>query len=150
MRALFAQAAGLPPEERGPFLDAACRGEPDLRAQVAGLLAFDSDSFGVGEDEQGFLKSPLVPRPRERRPNPRYCRGEKSPGCPLTSAVIASSAVTGKVAWAPSTRLNRTTHPHRRPQGDPPRTGLTRARQALQSRSANPGPATAFRYRPGL
>ena len=37
VRALFAQAADLPPEERGPFLDAACRGEPDLRAEVEAL-----------------------------------------------------------------------------------------------------------------
>ena len=44
-RTLFAQAADLPPEERGAFLDAACRGEPDLRAEVEGLLAYDS-GFG--------------------------------------------------------------------------------------------------------
>jgi len=62
VRALFAQATDLPPEERGGFLDAACRGEPDLRAGVDELLAYDS-AFGVGDDEAGFLKSPLVRAP---------------------------------------------------------------------------------------
>ncbi len=62
VRALFAEAADLPPEKRSAFLDAACRGEPDLRAQVERLLIFDSE-FGVGEDEQGFLKSPMVRAP---------------------------------------------------------------------------------------
>ena len=62
VRALFAEAADLPPEKRGPFLDAACRGEPDLRAQIERLLIFDSE-FGVGEDDQGFLKSPMVRAP---------------------------------------------------------------------------------------
>jgi eukaryotic-like serine/threonine-protein kinase len=64
VRALFAQAADLPREERGAFLDAACRGEADLRAEVEGMLVYDS-GFGLGEDEEGFLKSPLVRVPEE-------------------------------------------------------------------------------------
>ena len=43
VKALFAQAADLPREERGAFLDAACRGEPDLRAEVESLLAYDAE-----------------------------------------------------------------------------------------------------------
>jgi WD40 repeat protein len=59
VRALFAQAADLPPEARGAFLDAASPGEPDLRAAVEALLAYDA-GFTAGADEDGFLKSPLV------------------------------------------------------------------------------------------
>ena len=62
VRALFAQAADLPPGERGAFLDDACRGEPDLRAEVEGLLASDP-GFGMETGEDGFLKSPLVRAP---------------------------------------------------------------------------------------
>jgi eukaryotic-like serine/threonine-protein kinase len=57
-RALFARALQLPPAERGPFLDAACSGDPGLRADVESLLAYDS-GLELGE-HQGFLKSPLV------------------------------------------------------------------------------------------
>src|SRR5262245_50398147 len=62
VRALFAQAADLPPEERGAFLDGACRGEPELRAEVERLLAYDS-AFEGGKDDEGFLKSPLIRAP---------------------------------------------------------------------------------------
>jgi eukaryotic-like serine/threonine-protein kinase len=62
VKALFAQAADLPREERGAFLDSACRGEPDLRAKVERLLAYDA-GFEHSKDEQGFLKSPLVRAP---------------------------------------------------------------------------------------
>ena len=58
-RTLFAQALELPPEERGAFLDAACRGETTLRADVESLLAYDS-GFVSGEHDEGFLRSPLV------------------------------------------------------------------------------------------
>ena len=62
VRTVFAQAADLPRHERGAFLDAACRGDADLRAEVEGLLAYDS-GFGTETDEDGFLKSPLVRAP---------------------------------------------------------------------------------------
>ena len=50
MKAVFAQAADLPPDERGAFLDAACRGEPELRAEVEELLAYDSGFGRSGRD----------------------------------------------------------------------------------------------------
>ena len=55
----FAEAADLPEEERAAFLDAACGGEPALRAEVESLLACDS-LFEIGARDDSFLKSPLV------------------------------------------------------------------------------------------
>jgi WD40 repeat protein len=63
VKALFAQAADLPREEHGAFLESACRDEPDLRAKVERLLAYDA-GFEHGKDEPGFLKSPLVRAPQ--------------------------------------------------------------------------------------
>ena len=65
VRELFAQAADLPRHEREAFLDAACRGDAALRAEVEGLLAYDSH-FGADADEDGFLKSPLVRAPETK------------------------------------------------------------------------------------
>ncbi len=59
VKTLFAEAAELPEEERAAFLDAACGGEPALRAEVESLLAYDS-SFEMGARDDSFLKSPLV------------------------------------------------------------------------------------------
>ena len=59
VKAVFVQAADLPEKERGAFLDAACRGEPALRAEVDSLLSYDS-SFETGERDDRFLQSPLV------------------------------------------------------------------------------------------
>jgi hypothetical protein len=36
---LFGEALDLPREQRGAFLDATCRGTPDVRRAVEGLLA---------------------------------------------------------------------------------------------------------------
>jgi eukaryotic-like serine/threonine-protein kinase len=81
VRALFAQAADLPPGERSAFLDAACRGEPELRSEVEGLLAYDS-GFGVRDDEEGFLKSPLLRAP-EATPSESSSRPRRAePGPP--------------------------------------------------------------------
>ena len=110
VRAVFAQAADLPRDERGAFLDAACRGEPDLRAEVEGLLAYDS-GFGTETDEDAFLKSPLVRTPERNAARVLRLQPLERRAWPaaFTSAAIASSAGTAKVAWAPSTRPNRTT-----------------------------------------
>ncbi len=56
---LFAEASDLPEEDRATFLAAACQGDPELRAEVESLLAYDSSS-GAEDDDEGFLKSPLV------------------------------------------------------------------------------------------
>jgi tRNA A-37 threonylcarbamoyl transferase component Bud32 len=53
---LFHQAAALPPGERMAFLDAACRGDAGLRAEVDDLLAHD----GSASDIDGLLASPLL------------------------------------------------------------------------------------------
>src|SRR5262245_14515930 len=58
-QALFDQVVDLPPGERSAFLDAACRGEPALRAEVESLLAYDAAVEAASKDS-GFLESPLV------------------------------------------------------------------------------------------
>jgi WD40 repeat protein len=63
VRALFDEVAELPAAERRAFLDAACPDDPDLRAEVESLVAFDSDPL-AGGTEDAFLKSPLL-RPLE-------------------------------------------------------------------------------------
>jgi non-specific serine/threonine protein kinase/serine/threonine-protein kinase len=68
VRALFDEAAELPSGERRAFLDAACPGDPDLRAEVEGLLALDPGTPD-GRTEETFLKSPLL-RPPEPPINP--------------------------------------------------------------------------------
>src|SRR5262245_39537435 len=59
VEALFHQAADLPPAEQQAFLDAACRNNPDLRAEVEKLLADDA-RLRADEDRTDFLHSPLV------------------------------------------------------------------------------------------
>jgi WD40 repeat protein len=59
VRALFDVATELPPEKRGAFLEAACSGDPGLRAEVESLLAFDADSLPDAADDP-FLKSPIL------------------------------------------------------------------------------------------
>jgi RNA polymerase sigma factor (sigma-70 family) len=58
-RAVIAQAAELPQEKRGEFLEAACHGDAVLRADVESLLSYDS-SFELAERDQSFPESPLV------------------------------------------------------------------------------------------
>ena len=57
--ALFYEAADLPPESQRALLDAACRGDPGLRAAVERLLADDA-RLRTGADAPIFLNSPLV------------------------------------------------------------------------------------------
>ena len=71
---LFHQAADLPPEERRALLDAACRGDDQLRAEVEKLLAEDS-RLRVEEGDDGFLGSPLVRSPEPRNGVGRDDRG---------------------------------------------------------------------------
>src|SRR5579871_4258118 len=66
VQSLFDQAVQLPPEQRPAFLEDACNGEPELRAEVDSLLAWDSSCTG-GAGGQDLLKSPLV-----RLPQPEF------------------------------------------------------------------------------
>src|SRR6516165_337415 len=59
---LFHQAADLPPDRRRALLDAACRGEPALRAEVERLLAEDA-RLRAADGASAFLDSPLVRTP---------------------------------------------------------------------------------------
>ena len=61
VQALFDRAVELPAEEREAFLDAACRGNAELHAEVASLLAYDSRT--PAGTVEGWLKSPLVRSP---------------------------------------------------------------------------------------
>ncbi len=47
VRALFDEAVALPEASRDAFLDAQCPGEPDVRAEVAALLAIDAKAHRV-------------------------------------------------------------------------------------------------------
>ena len=60
--ALFDQAADLPPEEQHALLDAACRDDADLRAEVERLLADDA-RLHADEGAMAFLDSPVARSP---------------------------------------------------------------------------------------
>jgi WD40 repeat protein len=64
LQALFDRAAELPVEQRAAFLDAACPEDPALRAEVEGLLAYDSGST-LDTEAEGRLRSPLVREPHD-------------------------------------------------------------------------------------
>jgi eukaryotic-like serine/threonine-protein kinase len=81
VRSLFAQAVDLPRDERCAFLDAACRGEPELRADVEGLLAYDSGST-IGREDEDFLKSPLVRQPEGKESEASFPPQSEEPRLP--------------------------------------------------------------------
>jgi eukaryotic-like serine/threonine-protein kinase len=56
VEALFHDAADLDPQQRAAFLDRRCAGEPELRAAVEDLLAFDAKALGTPD----FLHSPAA------------------------------------------------------------------------------------------
>jgi WD40 repeat protein/predicted Ser/Thr protein kinase len=70
VEALFQQAIDLDAQRRGAFLDEQCAGDPDLRAAVEELLAFDAKAQSAPD----FLRSPAadvrpsVPAPAEALP----------------------------------------------------------------------------------
>jgi serine/threonine protein kinase/tetratricopeptide (TPR) repeat protein len=78
VEALFDRASALPPEERAAFLDAACRGDPGLRAEVESLLAYDRP--GLLAD--GLLKSPLLRQPENVPPGEATCAPPEGVGIP--------------------------------------------------------------------
>src|SRR5271165_5768204 len=59
LETLFHQASDLPPDRRRAQLDAACQGDPGLRAEVERLLAEDA-RLRAEEGAGAFLDSPLV------------------------------------------------------------------------------------------
>jgi WD40 repeat protein/serine/threonine protein kinase len=65
-KALFHQAADLPPDEQRTLLDVACPDDPHLRAAVERLLA--DDARLRADAAAGFLNSPLVRSPPEPPP----------------------------------------------------------------------------------
>jgi hypothetical protein len=71
VEALFHQAADLPPDEQRALLDAACAGDPGLRAEVERLLAQDA-RLRAEESAATFLNSPLLrpSRPPTASPAP--------------------------------------------------------------------------------
>jgi WD40 repeat protein/predicted Ser/Thr protein kinase len=77
---LFHQAADLPPDQQQALLDAACLGEPALRAAVEQLLADDARLRAA----QGwaFLDSPLV-----RPPQPTIVSATLAAGPPLPAGI---------------------------------------------------------------
>ncbi len=81
VQALFAQAVDLPQEDRSAFLDAACAGDPELRAEVDDLLNYDRDTEG-GEHEESFLKSPILRTPEATPPDGPIPRQAEGPGLP--------------------------------------------------------------------
>jgi len=83
---LFDEAAELPPEQQGPFLERECGGDAALRQAVESLLRHDS---AAGD---GFLKNPLH-RPKRDVPD-----GETSP----MVAIPCGSAFSG---WAHPQRV---------------------------------------------
>jgi tetratricopeptide (TPR) repeat protein len=85
LRALFDQAADLPPADQKVFLDACCPDEPDLRARLEYLLACDARLRGE-EGAGSWLDSPLVRSPQKTIPAPGPSTlAEELPGPPLPS-----------------------------------------------------------------
>src|SRR5262249_40647516 len=67
VKALFNQAADLPPSEQQALLDAACSGDPELRVAVEKLLADDA-RLRMDESVASFLDSPLLRSLQELTP----------------------------------------------------------------------------------
>jgi tetratricopeptide (TPR) repeat protein/predicted Ser/Thr protein kinase len=78
VEALFGQAADLPPQEQRALLDAACAGDPALRAAVERLLADDARLRTDGGPAT-FLISPLVREPRTPPTSPEADAGPALP-----------------------------------------------------------------------
>jgi serine/threonine protein kinase len=84
VEALFHQAADLPPAEQRALLDAACRDDPALRAEVERLLADDARlRAGAGAT---FLISPLV---RPAKDEGGRAKDEERPADPSAPSFLA-------------------------------------------------------------
>ena len=61
MEETFAQAAALPAVERAAWLDAACAGQPELRAEVEELLlSHEAGRFMKGEARRPNIEAELA------------------------------------------------------------------------------------------
>jgi tetratricopeptide (TPR) repeat protein len=89
VEALFDRAAALPCEEREAFLDAACHGDPALRAELESLLAHD----GRASLTDGLLNSPLL---REPTNHPTAQFAAVSPGVPAAARERTEAGVSSE------------------------------------------------------
>jgi hypothetical protein len=104
VRALFDQAADLPPTDQRAFLDACCPDDPDLRARVEYLLACDARTRRGGRGGS----TPLCSAARRRRtlslgrPHRRIRNGgsPNGPRDPRNQAVAAAHGW-ARVRFAP-------------------------------------------------
>ena len=78
---LFAQAVDLRREDRSVFLDAACAGNLELRAELDDLLNHDRATED-GEPEETFLKSPILRPPLATPPDDPKSRRLEGPELP--------------------------------------------------------------------
>src|SRR5262245_60463818 len=78
VEALFHQAADLPPEGQRALLDAACAGDPGLRAAVERLLADDA-RLCAGGGAAAFLDSPVARAPPPPATSPAPAAGAALP-----------------------------------------------------------------------
>jgi serine/threonine-protein kinase len=86
VRALFDQAADLPPAEQRAFLDACCPDDPDLRARVEYLLACDA-RVRARDGAGGFLASPLVRPPEKEASAAEHPSSTEVPSAPPLPSV---------------------------------------------------------------
>ena len=150
VRIVFAQAADLPGHERGAFLDAACRGDADLRAEVESLLAYDS-GFAMETHEDDFLKSPVVRVAEETLPGSSLRPLLDEPGLPVYIGRYRILRRHGEGGMGTVYEAEQD-NPRRTVALKVIRPGLVSPElvKSLQSRSTNLGPAPAFWYRSGL
>ena len=138
VEALFQQAIDLDPELHGTFLDGDSFDDPDLRAAVEELLHFDAEA----QNEPEFLCSPAA--------NARALMPGRPGALPASFGRYRILRRHGEGGMGTVYEAEQD-HPRRTVALKVIRPGLaTAAAQSLPSRSRNPGPAPASRYRPGV
>jgi serine/threonine-protein kinase len=93
VRALFDQAADLPPADRRAFLDACCPDDPDLRARVEQLLACDA-RLRAPDGAGGLLDGPVVRPPRRAISSAWNLPPTQVPSGPVGDAAAGAKAGT--------------------------------------------------------
>jgi serine/threonine-protein kinase len=87
VRALFDEAADLPPESRAAFLEVTCQNEPELRARVEYLLACDA-RLGAKDTTGSLLASPVVRAVADTGPAPEGVQALDEPPARLGRYVV--------------------------------------------------------------